>query len=86
MVDDADDGQITGIGLATSGLAGSRTANADDPVTGYTTHRINRHFLGAAIEHDLQVLVLKITNAISGHQGFDNLANQHLSGPLLLRM
>ena len=86
MVDDANDGEITGIGLTASGFAGSRTADADHPITRHTTHRINGHLLGAAIEHNLKMLVLKIRDAIGGHQRFDDFANQHLSGPLPWRM
>ena len=86
MVNDANDGEITGIGLTAGGFAGSRTANADHPIARHTTDRINGHLLGAAIEHNLKMLVFKIRDAIGGHQWFDDFANQHLSGPLPWRM
>jgi len=79
VINDSDDRQVTGIGLATGGFAGGRTAHADHPVAGYATDRIDSHLLGAAVEDDQQVLVFEIGNAIGGDQGFDDLADQHLN-------
>jgi len=64
VVNDPNDGEVTGIGLATGSLTGSRAGNADDPVSGLGTDGINSHFFGAAIEDDLKMFVLKIGDPI----------------------
>jgi len=83
MVNDADDGQVAGIGLAASGLTGRRAADADDPIAWYTANRIYGNLLGTAIENNLKMFVLKIRNAIGRNERLNNFTDQHLN--VLLR-
>ena len=77
MIDDPDDGQVTGIRLAAGGLTGGRAADADDPVAWLGTDGIDSHFLGAAIEDNLKMLVLEIRNPIRGYKWLDDLDDEH---------
>ena len=77
MVNDPDDREIAGIGLTASRLTCSRTAHTDAPVTGFGTDCIDSNFFGAAVEHNLEVLVFKIGNPIGGHEGLDDLDDEH---------
>ena len=77
MVNDPDDREIAGIGLTASRLTCSRTAHTDAPVTGFGTDCVNSNFFGAAIEHNLQVLVLEIWDAIRRNQWLNDLDDEH---------
>ena len=77
MINDPHNREIAGIRLAPGGFAGSRTADTDDPVTWFGAYSIHRHFLGAAVLHNLKMLVLEIRNPISGNQRLDDLDDQH---------
>ena len=77
MVDDPNDGEITGIGLTPSSLTGSRTAYTDDPVARLGTDCVDSHFFGAAIKHNLKVLVFEIRDPVRRDQRLDDLDNQH---------
>jgi hypothetical protein len=85
VVNDANDREIAGIGLASGSLPGGGTTHADHPIAGDTTHGINGNFLGAAIEDHLQVFVLEIGNAVGGDQRLNHFADQHVSALLRSR-
>ena len=77
MVNDADDGEIAGIGLASCRLTGCRTADADHPVPRFGPNGVNGNLLGAPVLHNLKVLVLKIRNPVGGDKRLDDLDNEH---------
>lgn len=77
MIDDPNDGEITGIRLAPSCLTSGGAAHTDDPVTRLGTDCVDSHFLGAAIKNHLKMLVLEIRDPVRRDQRLDDLDNQH---------
>ena len=76
MVNDADDGQITGIRLAAGRLASRGTAHTDDPVTGFGANGIDSNLFGTAVLHHLQMLVFEIGNPVRGNERLQDLDDQ----------
>ena len=77
MINDPHNREVTWVRLAAGGFTGGRAANADHPVTRLGTDRIDRHLLGAAIEHHLQMLVLEIGDPVGGDERLDDLDDEH---------
>ena len=77
MIDDPNNRQIAWVGLTASGLTGGRTANANHPISGLRPNSIDSDLFGAAVENDLQVLVLEIWNPVGGDQWLDDLDDDH---------
>ena len=77
MIDDPDNRQIAGIRLTSSRLSSSRTTHTNHPVAWLGTNSVNSDFFGAAIQDNLEVLVLEIRNAIGGNQWLNDLDDEH---------
>jgi hypothetical protein len=77
VIDDPHDCEVTGIRLTTSRFTGGGATDADHPVSGFRTDRINSHLLGAAVLHHLKMLVLEIRNAVGGDERLDDLDDEH---------
>ena len=77
MVDDPHNGEIAGVGLASSRFTGRGTADTDHPVPRLGSDGIHSHLFGAAVKHHLEVLVLKVRNPVGGDERFDDLDDEH---------
>ena len=76
MINDPHDREVTGIRLAAGGFTGGRAADTDYPITRFRTHRIDSNLLGAAIQNNLEVLVLEIGDPVCGNERLDDLDDE----------
>ena len=77
MINDPHNREIAGIRLTSSRFSSGGTTHTNHPVAWLGTNSVYSDFFGAAIKHNLQMLVLEIWNAIGRDQWLNDLDDEH---------